>query len=816
MMRLIGFELYKVWGKRSFLGVLSVLLLVNGFLLWYTQRPELSGFPASAYRLLQDDLQGKTEQQKLAAIQTAYEQAAAYSLIDAINVLENRDDAFAQLEIDSLKAEHPGLYEAYIGSYTGAFAPRYTADLEQETAFLADVWNEMQRVSSYPAYLDDIQKKADRLSGISIFASADRGSFSSRNIHKTAAAYQAMRGTTIRYDGSHGFLTATGFFVTDLLMLLLLFVVSCILIFDEKQKNLLALIRMTPRGRSSTIAAKLLALGVSSACVVTVLFGGNLLYCAATVGLGDLSRSVQSVGAFLGSTLRLNVGQYLLLFLFTKWLACVAAGTLVLLAAVLSRHPAISLLACSALFAAGFSMLAWIPPQSNWNSLKYLNPAAVLRTNEIYRQYLNLNIGGHPVNLIPAVFLFLLAACVLFTTCVLIAYACKRPVCAKRMSRTRNRRPCRRGRRGPTLFSQEAYKLLIQNKAAWYLLLFAALTGMALPTSPEYLPSDEWMYRQYMTTLSGPMTPEKQRYLDQESAVLDDAEQKSHAIARQLQAGEISPSQAELLSRPYDVILARRPIWERVLQQVAYSKAHPGASILYDNGYRTLFTGSGDAAALLPLVLLCVVCFASIFAMEYPNRAVRILCVTPLGRGRTAVTKLLLSCLLTIPLFLLGIVPELARIHLTYGFPGLTYSVISLPPYAGLPAWLPVWGLLALHYGCQLFGCLTITLVICALSLRTKNGIYAIMLSFLLLGAPILLAAMGLDFTVYGSLLPLFRAGQSWSAQGHPLLFTVYAAAAGFVGIGSALYSCRCFGRPAPGQRRWACPPRRYIARHSQ
>ena len=240
------------------------------------------------------------------------------------------------------------------------------------------------------------------------------------------------------------------------------------------------------------------------------------------------------------------------------------------------------------------------------------------------------------------------------------------------------------------------------------------------------------------------------------------------------------------------------------MQQVEYCNEHPGTGILYDTGYRKLFAASGNALSLLPLIVLTVLCFASVFAMEYKNNAARLICVTPLGRKKTAAAKLRLSILLTIPLFLFSVLPELVRVCLTYGFPGLSYSVQSLPPYANLPSWLSVWGILFLHYGFQLLGCVSITLVVCALSLRLKNSIYAIMLSLLLMGIPILLKAMGLDFAIYFSLLPLFQAGYYWSANGNPPLFFVYLLSVMAGAIFCTLYSYRCFGRPTPGQKKWA------------
>ena len=54
MFRLTGFELGKIWGRRSFFVGICVLLLINGFLLWYTNLTDGERPPLSAYRVFQE------------------------------------------------------------------------------------------------------------------------------------------------------------------------------------------------------------------------------------------------------------------------------------------------------------------------------------------------------------------------------------------------------------------------------------------------------------------------------------------------------------------------------------------------------------------------------------------------------------------------------------------------------------------------------------------------------------------------------------------------------------------------------------------
>ncbi|MBC8570480.1 hypothetical protein [Zongyangia hominis] len=764
--------MWKVWGKKGFWCVVAALFAVNLFLLWYIDRPERTGIPAGANQRLASDLQGLSEEEKTALLEGSYERAAAYALIERIRLAQAAGGEDLEERIDFMKSEHPGLAEKYEAGYDSAAAsPRYAVDWQREAEFLAPVVEELRQIHGYPAFLEEIRNKSERLSGISIFGGA-ADSFSTRNIRKTAADYARLGNRNLSFDNSHGLLAATDSIYGDVLFLLALFALSCVLVFEEKQKGLFSLLRASPKGRRPLMAAKLSAMAVSAGILALLLFGGGLIWCAATMGLGALDRPLQSVGAFMGSALPLTIWQYLLLFFLTKWATGCLAGLCVFFISLHVRHPALAFLALAALFGTGFALYAGISPFSSWNLLKYLNPAAILRTNTIYTTYRNFNLFGWPANQIPVTVFFLCIALISLVAACLLTAVHKRNYSVFQMALPSLGHSPHIRRRSPAgVWGQEAYKLLIKNKAALFLALFGILTVFLLPRQPAYLTPDEWQYRAALQELEGIWTPEKQGKIDDQLALIEDAQEHIEAIDRKESAGEISRAQADQMSAPFDRVLQGRELWDALAQRAETLQGRPGAGFLYDTGYRTLFARTGNAGNLLPLLVTMVLCFSTLFAMEYPGGTIRLIGAAPLGRRRTAASKLTLCFLLTPLLLALSALPELVSVGITYGFPGLSLPAASLPDYAGLPIWLPVWGLLAAHYLCQMIVCIAATALLCALSLKTRKPISSMLLGAMLLGGPVLLTAMGLSSAKYASLLPALELGR-YAAQ--PEIFALF------------------------------------------
>lgn len=96
---------------------------------------------------------------------------------------------------------------------------------------------EQEKVASYNDYLASIQERKEMLNGISIFASAEENTFSSRNIEKEAADYANLQPQNISFYPSTGFTKATQNDITDILLILSVILFASALVYEEKEKN---------------------------------------------------------------------------------------------------------------------------------------------------------------------------------------------------------------------------------------------------------------------------------------------------------------------------------------------------------------------------------------------------------------------------------------------------------------------------------------------------------------------------------------------------------------------------------------------------
>jgi len=163
-------------------------------------------------------------------------------------------------------------------------------------------------VAGYTDFLDSVQTKANQLSGISIFQNDETG-YDLKSIEVTAAVYAGLDETAIDYYPQKGLYTAISYTFTDLILLASILVLALLLVRQERDSGLLSLVRSLPAGRLHTALAKLGSFALSLLAVLVLLYGVNLAYCAATFGLGPLSRTIQSVPALMRCTMQITVGE---------------------------------------------------------------------------------------------------------------------------------------------------------------------------------------------------------------------------------------------------------------------------------------------------------------------------------------------------------------------------------------------------------------------------------------------------------------------------------------------------------------------------
>lgn len=750
-MRLLRAELHKVWAKRAVMVALVFLLLANVFLLWVSTRPSPQDPPASAYKLLTQELRSLTMPQRVEYIAQHHKVAEHMVIVENVLTWEAQDSAMGQI----LREEYAAVMEEYEPLYRAGGFLTFTPTVQQEYMFLNIIRQELDTACNYEEFLLAIEQKAQQLSQISVFAEA--GGYDHLNIMVTAAAFDGMSGISIDYLPQKGIHTAVNFQFTDVFSFFAMLVFATVLVRQERDSSLLGLIRSTAAGRTKTAVAKLAALAVSLLGFLLLLYGSNFVFCTFSYGLGNLGRSIQSLPFLMRSTLKLSVLQYSILFLLIKWACSFVAGAWVLLAAVYTKRALPGYLLASLLPACSAAVYWAMPATGKWNVLKYANLAGLMQTNHILGSYHNLYWFGRPiplwlVSMIVACTLsglFIAAFCWLFQFARLLPAPKYRTFMSALLSKFRKRRFSHR------IFAYEAYKALLMNGVVWAFGILFVFQLVTAHQNPAYIGPEEIYYRYYMSRLEGPLTHEKYQWLSAEGEKFTPMFQLQQQLAR----GDISIQEYESFRAMYRGLEMEYPVYLRVVEHYRFVRGNPPAEFVYDTGYPELFglQHDVDMKELAMCTLAVILCCSGMIAIENSTGMNRIINCTPLGRRVSIQKKIVLALLFSAIIALHSVLPKLYKAGVGYGLGGLMAPLFSLNEYRNAPTFLPIAALLLLGLLSRFLACFGLSVAVLSLSARTGNSTTTLFTSLITFCISPLLYFIGFESFKWLSAYPLFH-----------------------------------------------------------
>ncbi|MCL2637371.1 MAG: hypothetical protein FWD48_03280 [Oscillospiraceae bacterium] len=862
-MRLFKYELYKVVTKKLFWGMLAAALAVNVLALWFLNRPSHTQLPHTEVKEVFDTLRVLPLGQKLSWLQNEIDLADAFQIKEnyynyramyAENMSARRggggggasrvvrgggsggggvvvfnavslslSDASDEEEYEEEEEEEEEADEYYGDDWYNNWLRDYVEELEIQyeearerfgerldedlswwvisarKSLYTAIMNDLT-VNTYSAYLDRIDEEAARLLGSAIFGS-DPDSFSSRNISKTQEDFEGMRGTEIRYDVNRGVTVLFNSPSSDLIILLLLVVLCIILITDEKDKRLFLIVKSTPKGHIHTILAKLAALAVSITFVSVLVFISGAAFAEYTFGLGDVSRSIQSVPLFFGSTLSVSVAGFMGVYLTAKTIALVCIGIAIMLIAIHAKHSIILMLVTILLAAVNIALSA-IPLISGLNILRFLNLYSLIRPQIIFGDYFNLNVLGSPVRVAPVFVVFGIAAFIALAVAVCISYLKKHALESNLdLFKFKKLRLPAKVHTGYKFY--EFKKLAFTNKALLILLIFTIIQGYdVMNTREPYLGWGHSYHKEYMLSLQGPLTQEKHDGLIAERQKLDAANAEISRINQMEARGEIEWFESWDLLRPhYDTI---NSMWgfEEIFERFLYVRDTKHAQFVYEDGYYRLFGLNNPSAGLTAgmwLIAIMILTLSGVFPMEYKTGMYKILNASPRGHADTVRLKLLLSGGTVFVAFIIASLPDLIYTGRYFGFGGIAAPLASLPPIMGEIAFpaamsgMPILIYLALMLILRLFFFAGIMMMILAISLKVRHNVYAMLISAGILLFPLLMYRFGLELFAPVSALELITANGLFIAPSafkavQVLVFLIASAVSGW-------YVIRRFGK---------------------
>lgn len=227
----------------------------------------------------------------------------------------------------------------------------------------------------------------------------------------------------------------------------------------------------------------MLALLIHCVGFTVVLYGMNLLWYGSQAGLGDLSRSIQSVAPFMECTLHWNVLTGITCIILTKAAVLFGLGMVLMAAAIAWAQAFMPWLLGGMVLLVSLLFYLLVPDYSVMNPAKYLNFVGLMQTDILYGNYLNFNILGYPISrllaALTALGIYILAA-IGANLGLFLSFRTPELKTGGLLSGIQRKLPFQRFLQfhpHASLYRHESYKILIMNRALAVLLLFCLFSA---------------------------------------------------------------------------------------------------------------------------------------------------------------------------------------------------------------------------------------------------------------------------------------------------------------------------------------------------
>lgn len=742
-MRITRFELLKIITNKLFIVAFLILWVLNLLFLNYQNYSESKNeIPYEAYKTLEIDLKSKSMAEKGKYIDNLYERAKAINIIYNIQSNAKSENQAIREYADSLREENKELYNKY---YEESKNPtwKYTGNGDTEWSFLESIKNDYNKVSNYQGTINDILEEAETQQNVSIFKTNDEVSL--KSITKTADTYKDMKGIKTNYEIGEGIKKISNTTLTDFFVLILIFIISTILITEEKDKNLFTIIKSTKNGNGKTIMAKIMTLFIGVLLICLLFYGTNYIYYLSTLGCGNIFANIQSVPLLMLSTLKINILEYLFILFGAKVIFVFLLSMIMFYLSIKFNNTVENIFVFFIIILVNFIIYQSIDPTSSINIIKSFNLISLLNTNEIFRIYDNLKFYNILVSKTSTLLVLEVITIILFIILSFIKYlksmniTIKENVILEKIKKFKILKNIRFN----SIFSFETYKLLFVNKGFFIIILFAVFTIFNFRNQNYNMSYNEMFYKNYMDILSGDLTPEKETLIKNTLEEYDKAEVQLALINERIENGEITNIEGKMLSQPYEDILATREIFNRIEEKYDYIKENSKASFVYDTGYNKLFRVNTDTNENdIYLIVITIIILTNLFIMEYRTGFIQILNATKKGRKKTAKNKIITSLLTCTFIYIISIIPEILGTLKMYGLENLSDSIISLGVFHSLPASISILSYLIMFYIVRYVSYILLILIILYISLKLKNMVFAFITSIFVLLIPIIISAL--------------------------------------------------------------------------
>ncbi len=748
-MKLIYYEMLKVFKKRILWTAMVLLILGNG-VLYYKEQMNNNAYlieNLNSYYSFEQSYKQMSLDLAISRIARVRDELAAYTTLTYS--LQDHNDMAVKQALKTLKEANPNLLQSFSDS-------PYLDDsesLKRDFYFANLIYGQYQEIQDYERFIDGLQDRADTMLSASIFQ--NKGSFSYRNIVQTPEDFRHLQNIRLEIGLDKGIFSGTSYRVTDIAVAMLIFLLCIYLFLHEKEADLMRLIRVNRKGRLATVTAKLVLLAATTIGLCFLFYGSILLISHHLYGFGDLSRFIQSIAGLNRGNLLLSIQQYLVLFMTGKLLFNLVLAMMFAFFFVSMKHASVIYMSLCAFIGASLICYVMIPSQSYFSLAKHINLFMFSDTTGLLTRYINTNVFGTPVQniwLSASSMTILLIVLPLISAFIFVKQHPTRSQSLLFRLWNRIRERIFRPTRSTRVFVHESFK-------AWFLgkgFLVCCIAGMIginhIHFNEVRFNEEEAIYNKYLMELSGELNATKIRRLEEEKSFFDHLPQELESNRQAFSEHRISVNDYTAKAAELGMFAQKRNSFDKVYQQYQYLLAlkkekgieaalvnEIASDYVFNNKFRDIL----NAISISVLIMLFS---SSIFTLDDGAGMVSLLRCTKKGRFTLYANKHAVAYLTAILFTILIYIPQYINLIKGYNFNSWRAPVQSIRLFEHVDIPMRVIDFVMFVNFLQLLGVLIVTQIVLWISLVAKRQSVALLIASVVFLCPLFIQLGHFDF----------------------------------------------------------------------
>lgn len=591
-------------------------------------------------------------------------------------------------------------------------------------------------VDLYKKYIEEMPERAESALIIS------KTDFAKRNVEKTLADFEKMKGREITIGIDAGVQSVYSFTLSDIIAVVLVLFAGIKLFSKEYNMKIFPLLLAT-RGRTRLAAGKILTLALTTFIICTSIYLTNVLVSEFAFGLGKLSRSIQSIEAFRSSSFLISCGEYLIFAYLIKLFTLLSIAIVVFLLFTLVKKETFVFLILVLIAGVEFLLYSTIPVTSSLNAFHFINIFHILDSMKIIGDYQNINLLSFPVSMttvLPILWTVIIVASsavivMKFKTSA-VAYGIKSPkwlqVVLNKLKRNIDKLNSH-----TSLTLHELRKVFILKKGLIFLLVMVIFLVNGYNSAFRMKSSESLSYDTYVEKFGGVVTEQ----------TIKDIEDEEQRIAELQKNSEISFDANGQLKALSEIRMQAEKGLQ--LQQEKGIKPY----IVNTQSFEKLFNDKDSTNKdVLVIVIFSILCVSSCISSE--SKIKNLLRICPNGK-KLLRTKYIIGITTTLLITITVNIFRILTVIKDYKFDFFEAPIQNLMFLSQNELKITLMQYMIIKAIVQIIGAIILGSIICMISSKCKEDALSMTFSTALILSPILAYTSKIYIVKYISVIPL-------------------------------------------------------------